>query len=219
MIISNEKKFIYLRVPKTGSTSVSVYLYENLPLEDSIFRTADRATYLDTDNYTIKPGYFDVTRPPKLPHYTHSTLQCAISAGLLKHDISEYDVYGVLRNPIERFISFWSMTRVIEGNDVATNFDVFKAYMRLFVNRSQTTWLKHNGTIINKLFLYEDVGDLVRDISAKYGIYNVDSFNQYRFRSYEKQDTVPKKVMDYIQFVWEEDFELYANLKNSNPTK
>ncbi len=218
MIISNEKKFIYLRVPKTGSTSVSVYMYENLPLEDSIFRTADKSTYLDTNNYTIKPGYFDVQKA-KLPHNTHSTLECAVKAGLLKHDITEYDVYGVLRNPVDRFISFWSMTHVIEGNDIATNFDVFKEYMRMFVNRSQTTWLKHNGTIINKLFLYENITDLVRDISAKYGVHDTSNFNQYRFRSYNKQDAVPKKVMDYIQFYWEEDFELYANLKNSSTAK
>lgn len=218
MIISNEKKFIYLRVPKTGSTSISVYFYENLPLESSILRTIDRSNYLDVKNYSIKNGYFEVERRLELKHNTHSTVQCAVDAGLLMHDISEYSVYGVLRNPIDRFKSFWSMTKVIEGNDIVENFDVFKAYMRMFVSKPQVTWLKHNGELINKLFLYENVPALVSEIALKYGVTDTDNFNNYNFRSYEKQHEIPAKVLSYLEFYWEEDFELYANLKKSAAT-
>ncbi len=217
MIISNEKKFIYLRVPKTGSTSVAVYMYENLPLERSILRTADRLEYLDVSNYNIRPGYFDV-QSLQLPQNTHSTIQHAITAGLLKYDISEYDVYGVLRNPVDRFISFWSMTKAIEGFDIVSSYDVFKEFMKGFANKSQLNWLKYNGKLINKLFLYEDIGNLITDISAKYNVTDTEAFNKYKFRSYEKQTHIPERVLNYIKFVWEEDFELYANLKNSKPT-
>lgn len=218
MIISNEKKFIYLRVPKTGSTSISVYFYENLPLEPSILRTVDRADYLDVKNYSIKDGYFDVKHKLTLKHNTHSTLECAVNAGLLEHDVSEYSIYGVLRNPIDRFKSFWGMTKVIEGNDMVQNFDVFKTYMKLFGSRPQTTWLKYRGSYINRLFLYENVPALVKEIALKYGVTNTDNFTNYNFRSYEKQHEIPAKVLSYLEFYWEEDFELYANLKKSAAT-
>ena len=216
MIISNEKKFIYLRVPKTGSTSISVYFYENLPLESSILRTVDRSDYLDISNYPIKDGYFNVEHRITLKHNTHSTLQCAIDAGLLEHDVSEYSVYGVLRNPVDRFKSYWSMTKVIEGNDMVQNFNVFKTYMNLFGARPQTTWLKHSGSLINRLFLYEDVPALVEEIALKYDVTNTDNFTNYNFRSYQKQNEIPDRVLNYLESYWEEDFELYANLKKSN---
>lgn len=217
MIISNEKKFIYLRIPKTGSTSISIYFYENLPLESSILRTADNATYLSTNERYIKDGYFDDQKTLQIKYNTHATLQCAIDAGILEYDVSEYSVYGVFRNPLDRFRSFLSMYKAVDGVDISKNFNVLKAHMNEFVFKPQTTWLKHNGELINRLFLYEDVPALVQEIALKYNVSNIDSFAKYNFRNYEKQD-LSDRVIDYLKYCWQEDFEICDNLKKYSPS-
>ena len=214
MIISNEKKFIYLRVPKTGSTSVSVFLYENVPLEKDIIRISDTGEILkQEESCNIKNGYFDDTYT--LPGGVHATLDQIVTAGFLKYPLNEYKIYAVCRNPIDRFLSFYNMMQKVDGVDMLKSYSIFKEYMSMFEASPQSTWLMHEKTLINNIFLYEDVHKLVSEIAKKYNILDTSVFYNYRFREYKKQTTsINPKALEYIKIYWQEDFKIYNLLRS-----
>ena len=214
MIISNEKKFIYLRVPKTGSTSASVFFFNELPLEKSIIRSSDKSTLIREENSNIIPSnYFNGTYD--FLGGVHATLQEVEKSKLLQYPLNEYDVYAVCRNPIDRFLSFCSMFKKTDNVDIVSNFTTFKQYMSMFECSPQALWLMHNNTLLNKVFLYENLNALIAEISEKYNIGNVDKFKSYQLRCYDKPyKDINKKALEYIKVIWAKDFEIYANLKN-----
>lgn len=214
MIISNEKRFIYLRVPKTGSTSASVFFFNELPLEKSIIRSSDKSTLIREEHSDIIPlNYFNDTHD--FLGGVHATLQEAEESNLLQYPLGSYDIYAICRNPIDRFLSFCSMFKKTDNVDIVSNFVTFKQYMSMFECSPQSLWLRHNNTLANKIFLYENLNVMVKEISEKYNIQNVDKFKSYQLRSYEKPYThIDKKALEYIKVIWAEDFEIYANLKN-----
>jgi len=214
MIVSNEKKFIYLRVPKTGSTSISVFLFENVPLEKDIIRISDTGDILKKEeSNNIKHGYFDDTYT--LPGGVHTTLDQIMTAGFLKYPLNEYNIYAVCRNPVDRFLSFQNMMQKLDGIDMLKSYSIFKEYMSMFEANPQSTWLMHENTLINNIFLYEDAHKLVAEIAIKYGILDTSVFYNYKFRKYEKNTTsIDSKVLEYIKIYWQEDFKIYNFLRS-----
>lgn len=219
MVISNEKKFIYLRVPKTGSTSVSVFLYEQLPLEKTIIRLVDRSPILyKEESGNIKYGYFDNTHNNyNITNGIHATLEDIAHSNLLHYPLEDYDIYAVCRNPVDRFLSFYNMMSKVDNVDILSSYSVFKDYMNMFEAKPQTTWLLHNNLPINKIFLYDDIVSLVSEIAKKYNIIEVSKFKDYSFRKYPPKITsIPKKALEFVQVYWASDFELYNSLTLKN---
>lgn len=216
MILSNEKKFIYLRVPKTGSTSASVFFFNHLPLEKNIIRSSDNSKLVREENYNLIPDeYFANTED--FPGGVHATLEQVIRSNLLQYTLQEYDVYAVCRNPLDRLLSFCSMFKKTDNVDILSNFSTFKKYMSIFECSPQSIWLKHNDTLANKVFLYEDLHSMISEISSKYNVTDTSIFSSYQLRSYEKPHTqISRKILEYIKIIWADDFDIYAYLKNKN---
>lgn len=216
MIISNEKKFIYLRVPKTGSTSVSVFLYENLPLEKNIIRPADNKKYLlDVDINKIREDYFSKSATNNTEG-VHTTLDQIVKLNLLTHPLTEYDIYAVCRNPLDRFLSFQNMMKNIENVNVVENFSIFKSYMNMFEASPQSTWLIYNNKLVNRVFLYENINLMISEIAQKYGITDTSNFSNYSLRQYEKYtNTISPRVLEYLKIYWQDDFKIYDMLKST----
>jgi hypothetical protein len=216
MLVSNEKKFIYLRVPKTGSTSVSVYFYENLPLEKNIIRQVDNKTsLLDIDTNNIREGYFN--KPAiNINKSIHTTLDDIINLDLLEFPLEEYNIYAVCRNPLDRFLSFQTMIKRMDNVDITENFSIFKTYMTLFEAGPQSIWLTYNDNLVNRVFLYEDINLMVAEIAKKYGIIDTSNFSNYSFRQYKQYtNTISPRVLDYISIYWQDDFKIYDLLKSA----
>lgn len=216
MIISNEKKFIYLRVPKTGSTSVSVFLYENLPLEKNIIRPADNKKYLlDVDINKIREDYFSKSATNNTEG-VHTTLDQIVKLNLLTHPLTEYDIYAVCRNPLDRFLSFQNMMKNIENVNIVENFSIFKSYMNMFEASPQSTWLIYNNKLVNRVFLYENINLMISEIAQKYGITDSSNFSNYSLRQYEKYtNTISPRVLEYLKIYWQDDFKIYDMLKST----
>lgn len=216
MLISNEKKFIYLRVPKTGSTSVSIYFYENLPLEKNIIRLVDNEkSLLDIDTNRIGEGYF--SKPAiNINNGIHTTLDEIIDLNLLEFPLDEYDVYAVCRNPLDRFLSFQTMMEKMDNVDIVENFSMFKQYMSIFESGPQSMWLTYNDSLVNRVFLYEDINLMVAEIANKYGITDTSNFSNYSFRQYKKYtNTIPSRVLEYLKIYWQDDFKIYNQLTSA----
>lgn len=216
MLISNEKKFIYLRVPKTGSTSVSVYFYENLPLEENIIRLVDNSDILRKEESSkIKDGYFNKSTIITT-NGIHTTLDEIIKLNLLTYPLTAYDIYAVCRNPVDRFLSFQSMMKKVENINILENFSVFKYYMSMFEASPQSTWLNYNNRLVNRVFLYEDIDLMVSEIAKKYGITDTSNFSNYSFRQYKKSiSAVDSRTLEYINIYWQDDFKIYNQLKSA----
>jgi hypothetical protein len=212
MLVSNEKKFIYLRVPKTGSTSVSVYFYENLPLEKNIIRLGDNDYLQKEESTRIKGGYFNESTIAATN--VHTTLDEIVKLNLLTHPLTEYDIYAVCRNPVDRFLSFQSMIKKVENINILKNFSTFKRFMS--EASPQSTWLTYNNKLVNHVFLYENINLMVAEIAEKYGITNTLNFSDYSFRQYNKYtNIIDPRALEYINIHWQDDFKIYDLLKSA----
>ena len=212
MLVSNEKKFIYLRVPKTGSTSVSVYFYENLPLEKNIIRLGDKDYLQKEESTRINGGYFNESTIAATN--VHTTLDEIVKLNLLTHPLTEYDIYAVCRNPVDRFLSFHSMIKKVYNNNILKNFSIFKKFMSEV--SPQSTWLTYNNKLVNRVFLYENINLMVAEIAEKYGITNTLNFSDYSFRQYKKYtNIIDPRALEYINIHWQDDFKIYNLLKSA----
>lgn len=207
MIVSNTHRYIYLRVPKTGSTSVSAFLYRHCLLEDNIIHTGLDTRDLDANdyNYVVNAKVRDDRK--KL---MHGNLTSIVKNGLLEHDLSDYKVFAVCRHPVDRFISF---VKMIVGNDINDSICQYFIENQFTLNNivPQTHWLKHNNVPISSIYKYENVNNLVAQLASFYNVIDIQLFERLRFRqstsSYIPARSVQKKILSYYY----EDFEIYNN--------
>ena len=95
MFINYTKKFVFLRVTKNASTSLLNCLIDNIDPNDKVGHAKVEAN----DSYSVEKLNLETDS-------LHLNINEIIKEGILKPDeIHEYNFYGVLRNPIDRFIS------------------------------------------------------------------------------------------------------------------
>ncbi len=148
MIVSNSRKLIYLRVPRTGSTSLSNFLVEQLAFDP------DRDVHTPVP-YRQIPG-LNATAEMDV----HATLDDILGYGILEQPLEDYAVYGVIRDPVDRFISAaWHICHLQRvqpsDNNDAVRWAARVAHPDSPVLRPQVDWLLHAGRPINRLFPYE----------------------------------------------------------------
>jgi hypothetical protein len=199
MFLDNDKKIICLSVPKTATQSCSMFFRENLKL-----------------------GYGSEI---KIAHLTVGDL---IARGKIKHPIEEYSIYGIIRNPLSRFLSSINHLDEFDGNRCDTKDKLilygeeilFKKSDKMFEGnrmlfRPQVDWLKIPNINVN-IYPYEKLNDFVSHICD---LYNID-FN--KFLSFEKIhvgkvsvsiDDLGYRMKKRILEIYKEDYDLYNSLK------
>lgn len=157
MIVSNSGKLVYLRVPRTGSTSLANFLIEHLAFSQ------------ERDFHTPVP----YNRIPGLnmadASLVHATLAEILASGMLEYPLEEYRVFGVIRDPVDRFLSSaWHACRhqgvEAKDNDEAVAFAWPLADPQAPIFRPQSDWLLHGGKPINRIFAYPDLDRLAQEI-------------------------------------------------------
>ena len=157
MIVCNSRKFVYLRVPRTGSTSLSNFLIANLTFDPK------------TDIHTPIP--YNKVAGLNCPDATrvHATLDEIIAYGYLQHPIGEYRVFGVIRDPVDRFLSSaWLACRQL-GINVTDNNEAVRRALPVAgdnetVFRRQTDWLLHEGKPVDRIFPYRRLDELAQEL-------------------------------------------------------
>lgn len=187
-----------------------------MPLEKNIIRPADNKRYLlDVDINKIREDYFSKSATNNTEG-VHTTLDQIVKLNLLTHPLTEYDIYAVCRNPLDRFLSFQNMIKNIENVNVVENFSIFKSYMNMYETRPQSTWLIYNNKLVNRVFLYENINLMISEIAQKYGITDTSNFSNYSLRQYEKYtNTISPRVLEYLKIYWQDDFKIYDMLKST----
>ena len=116
MIISKKNKFVFLKTPKTGGSSLEFYLSQFcdkndiitplLPREENLKRKLD---LFNSRNYKIKKFSFNNFKKLKILKtinlYDHASLQ--ILENEIKINLKKYYIFAFVRNPYDWIVSFF----------------------------------------------------------------------------------------------------------------
>lgn len=215
MFIDRDRKVVYFRVPKTGSTSLMKWLIDSADPENDVSYTQIRFLRV------LGKDFNDRASP-------HMTLGDLIANYVVdRSDLENYKFYGTVRHPVDRFISrayhmmYYKVnsenyevqardTSFIDINTaVKYSFDIVNTSHHMW--KPQCHWLMFEGKPINRIFAYENLDAMAVELTNK------DVPIPYKFRSeprpvktYEDLDPVYyQKILD----LYPEDWELYKKIK------
>jgi hypothetical protein len=209
MFISKSNNFIYLRVPKTGSTSMSNYLRDKLGDRQDSFYTRMNLFNLPSNlpsNYEFLTG--------------HATVREIQVSGIVDFDfVSKANIYACLREPVERFLTHcyhirssgnYSETQSMDKNQLV-EFCLTKYNPVWFMWWPQTMWCELDGQPVNKVFLYENFDKAAEEMTGVVGVVN------YRHRdntnNYADTTSLDNSLVQQIEILYKDDVALYKKLK------
>lgn len=195
MIISHSLKAIFLRVPKTGSTSFEATLrmsgifdfgIDQLTTVDDIGLPRVNLSeefgfnyFRDAVRVRTKPisANSPLLKDPPVP-WGHATVSDIVRKNLISESkIDEYKVYAFVRDPYDRAISAWQMTNRTRVNSK----EQFEKYWELggpadqddprgLVLKPQKDFFTLNGQMLTNIrpLLFEDYEKEVRSVISEY---------------------------------------------------
>jgi len=209
MFVSKKQNFIYLRTPKSGSTSMSNYLIDKLGNNsDSIY------TVINLLNIGCKnlPQGFEWFNP-------HSSIEQIVKAGVVsKEFIEQTNIYACLREPVDRFISRSYHIKNFDRNRKVQGFGKNKLVEKCLTMYEpefhmwwpQTTWCMLDGKPVNKLFLHENFDKAASEMTG------IDASVNYHHRSdCREKDPTPldSSLIQEIEKLYSDDVALYNLIK------
>lgn len=158
MYLSHKYKFLFLRTPKTASSSLSDFFIRNIDDPDAIYTEVEDSNLPGTLSESIVGKY----RPYAFYHFT---VQQLIDEGVLTEDQArEYYCFALLRNPIDRAKSFYYFYKKFRSPHTPADLNEYKSWVHngVFDNDQnsaivQTDLLKIRGELIGEYWLYEDL--------------------------------------------------------------
>lgn len=211
MFINLSKNFIYLRVPKTGSTSVSQHLVDTFgSMSDSLYTTIN---ILNIEGKALHNQELIKSMN------AHSTISQIIEKGIVSKDfVKQTNIYACLRNPVERFLSmcyhlrtFSALPETFGANRnklVEVGLARFDPQWHMWW--SQTSWCLLNNEPVNKLFLYEDINKTAKEITGE----DKPLVHRHRDDSFEiaQDGSLDQSLVQEIEKLYIEDVKLYNSL-------
>ena len=159
MYLSHKYKFLVLRTPKTGSSSLSEFLIKNIDDPDAIYTEID-----DTGiPGTLDEAIVNRNRPFK---YFHFSLNDLIREKVITPDIiKNYRCISVLRNPVDRQKSFYYFMKKWWAPNTVATLEEYKSFspdgysLRREYNTmlKQTDLLMFEGKLRGEFWLYENL--------------------------------------------------------------
>lgn len=205
MIVIPNKKFIFVRTPKTASTSISHFLLENIGYMDDIIHTP-----------VYYSNYFG-PNPLDVKELTHATTHELIQAGLVDYDIAEKSrIFGVVRDPVQRFISF--AYHINPQNKNRNINHLVEITLRHNLPEKQSKWLVFNGRTITDIHCFERLTGMTKAIFNYLGV-DADPNIKYYHRSEAREDkhsSIDKQLEKQILELYKEDHILYLEALNKN---
>ena len=217
---------IYLRVPKTASTSLSMQILDKLELQPGDFSTGFGSP---TYGWQKEQGFANVvsrisTNPLKIDE--HSMLNVLPHFGLLKEEqLESYSVYGFLRNPLDRFFSMFthmfdilyidvskmSKEEIAEsGISILKNAKIPYSYTKtiqrkiVFPLHPQSHWLIHNNKPISNIVLYPNFDQFLKTWTGSSKLKFKEKIGKKPIHS-----EVGSDLIDQIRHWYADDFELW----------
>lgn len=208
MIVSNSRKFVYLRVPRTGSTSLANFLIEHVDF------------CRETDFHTPVPYNRVAGLNMSAANRVHATLEDIVGYGILRHPIEDYAIFGIVRDPVDRFISSaWHACKhhgiQARDNDEAVAYGWRVADPQEPIFRLQADWLLHERQQINRIFAYEHLDLLAQAIlgSRQAHVTFRHRSDSRKLRNTDLDESLRRKILDRYR----QDQEIYESVIKSSP--
>jgi len=217
LLYSKPKNFLFLRVPKTASTSINAQILDRLTERDITIQTS--ISYEDMKIPSIN-SFNDVSN-------YHPTLKELITFDIIKEeDLSKLNIYAVIREPIDRIIScahhFCAehphakfVLKLNKSTNILPNDLVVEALFNfsdldesLDLSKPQVDWLVYKNYIVNKLFKYNDIDKMIKEICC-------DESLKYNFRSKyrnDKSQSLSFELQQECRKRYPEDFAMWESL-------
>ena len=221
MYLSHKYKFLFLRTPKTASSSLSDFFINNIDDPGAIYTEVEDANIPGTLSELIVSKY----RPYAFYHFTISQL---IGEGVLTlKQAREYKVFSVLRDPIDRAKSFYYFYKKFRDVGTPATIEQYRNWCypdtAIFNNDNnsgiqQLALSVHNNELIGEFWLYENLENELHAFMKSLGLpapelpkHKTDSRNN---RSNEIQ--FEEIDIQNINNTFSADVEMYKRL-NANP--
>ena len=223
MYISHKHKIIFLRNPKTASSSVSDFLVENLKDPNAIYT------------------HVDDTEPPKLAKnvpesiffkydnfsWSHLTLEDIVKEGFVReNDLYEYRKIAVIREPLDRQLSFYyhfksknqlglqphSPPSILEYRSVTKN----GYFEKVNAKKKQSDFLKYKNRYIGTYILYENLEDSLKKLMEEMQINITYDLPKHKSSARPNDNHLKLGNEDIIKMksYFNDDFKLYERIKN-----
>lgn len=200
MIYIPSKSFLYLRVPKTGSTSITHYLHENLRhVEDLRCSQPDDFIIVDQKKINLE-----------LP--VHGKITDLIKLDLLKENsLSSLRTFSVIREPVDRIISVACDSVPANVADIYPVEYIVEYYLENYsLDEPQIEFLKYKGQLISDIYAYENLSVMMKDIASYLNIsYNPMTYRHRSERRKDKSGILKQQLIDKIHQMYENDLLLY----------
>lgn len=224
MIVCRSKGFIFLRVPKTASTSISKFLLDHLKFDSDIDVHSSLYPYHPSLNCF---GIVGLNSHPSLNHFLKHKL-------ISQKDISNLKVYGVLREPVERTLSLFKfilhsyegieISKYNQNNIIELGLELFDkneqkfTYVAPIKNRflpndaiapriplyPQSSWLVHYNEPISNILVYPKFKKFLLEYTGR-----DDVGHELKSVELDSAETVSDSLVREIKKIYNEDFTLW----------
>ncbi len=233
MIISHNKKFVFLRTTKTASSSLEVYLSQFCSKEDTItplgsFALDDEDEFKKryglpgAQNFILKKksfglkNFFYLNFFNNVNIHSHDTIKKVLKTEIGKK-IKNYFFFSLIRNPFDWIVSnFWWYLYVnstkIDNLDEKELTKIFKDYLK---KESYSFFIRQRNIISNKdvkikVFKYENFDENIKMIKEKLNFENEKiSIEKIKFKNLNIKkkiiidETDERKIIDDAKFFFD----------------
>ena len=220
MIYLKRHRFLYIEVPKAGSTSLSHFFINNACNDDDVY-SGDWSSGADQTCHNIELIHCKVG---------HKDLNYIIDHNILsEQEVRASRVVGIIREPFERLLScFFAKIKQRELRVLPTK-EEFKRNLiegdgriiarREWLRKQQADFMQINGENIGEWILFERLDNFIKDVIIDYDIKVTNPFehrNKGLSVDYRKLiDTwYDNELLDLVHKNNQDDFEIYERTKN-----
>jgi len=158
MYLSHKYKFLFLRTPKTASSSLSDFFIRNVDDPDAIYTEVEDSNLPGTLDESIVSRY----RPYAFYHFTLNQLMA--EGVITEEQAREYDVFALLRDPVDRAKSFYYFYKKFRTPGRDASLEEYKSWTNngVFDNDAnsairQSDLLKIGEERVGRFWLYENL--------------------------------------------------------------
>jgi hypothetical protein len=184
-VIDHENKFIYIAIPKTGTTSIQAFL-KNIISDNSIIV------------YSNKPNNIGLCK-----HSDAKTISSVIK------NYSDYHSIAVIRNPYDWYVS-WFTYRQRDKSKFSSKNMSFKEYLNEQPMKEILSWIcdENDNIIVDSIIKYEDnfeekIMNIISKKTSKNIISKIDKKNISKKRENKDYkiyyDNETKKIVENLQ--------------------
>ena len=217
MYVSHKYKLIFLRTPKTASSSLSEFFIKNIPDHDAIYTPVEDSNILGTLNKDIINKYKSHYK------YYHFTLQDLVDNRIITPMAAiEYKKIAVIRNPIDRQKSFYYFYRKWKAPGTPPSIEQYKAWTHngAFIGEPnsailQSDILKFNNEIHGDYWLYQnfhnDLSKLMRELNLSVTHVLPQHKNDFR-KNRDNEIVFDEQAVNTLRTAFGADMDLYNEL-------